>query len=103
MTVTFGDKSAGPSHIHPTRRAAQYTGGLNVPKSLKQLAYQELTSEAVQRQGELSARISRYEGKEYVASSIQFNVDCPDVAVFVERAAAQVDRITRVIATSFLS
>ncbi len=68
-TVTFGDKSAGPNHILPTRRAARYTGGLNVLKFLKQLTYQELTPEAAQRQGELSARISRYEGMEGHARS----------------------------------
>jgi len=62
--VTFGDKSAGPNHILPTRRAARYTGGLNVLKFLKQLTYQELTPEAARLQGELAARISRYEGME---------------------------------------
>ncbi len=68
-TVTFGDKSAGPNHILPTRRAARYTGGLNVLKFLKQLTFQELTPEAAQRQGELAARISRYEGMEGHARS----------------------------------
>ncbi len=68
-TVTFGDKSAGPNHILPTKRAARYTGGLNVLKFLKQLTYQQLTPEAAQRQGELAARISRYEGMEGHARS----------------------------------
>ena len=68
-TVTFGDKSAGPNHILPTRRAARYTGGLNVLKFLKQLTYQELTPEAAERQGALAARISRYEGMEGHARS----------------------------------
>ncbi len=68
-TVTFGDKSAGPNHILPTRRAARYTGGLNVLKFLKQLTYQELTPEAARQQGELAARISRYEGMEGHARS----------------------------------
>ena len=68
-TVTFGDKSAGPNHILPTKRAARYTGGLNVLKFVKQLTYQELTPEAAQIQGELSARISRYEGMEGHARS----------------------------------
>lgn len=68
-TVTFGDKSAGPNHILPTKRAARYTGGLNVLKFLKQLTYQRLTPEAARRQGELAARISRYEGMEGHARS----------------------------------
>ncbi len=68
-TVTFGDKSAGPNHILPTRRAARYTGGLNVLKFVKQLTYQQLTPEAAKRQGELAARISRYEGMEGHARS----------------------------------
>ena len=73
-TVTFGDKSAGPNHILPTKRAARYTGGLNVLKFLKQLTYQELTPEAAQRQGELAARISRYEGMEGHARSADLRV-----------------------------
>lgn len=68
-TVTFGDKSAGPNHILPTRRGARYTGGLNVLKFIKQLTYQELTPEAAREQGELSARISRAEGMEGHARS----------------------------------
>ncbi len=74
-TVTFGDKSAGPNHILPTRRAARYTGGLNVLKFLKQLTYQQLTPEAAQRQGELSARISRYEGMEGHARSADLRAE----------------------------
>ncbi len=74
-TVTFGDKSAGPNHILPTRRAARYTGGLNVLKFLKQLTYQQLTPEAAQRQGELSARISRHEGMEGHARSADLRAE----------------------------
>ena len=68
-TVTFGDKSSGPNHILPTMKAARYTGGLNVLKFLKQLTYQRLTTEAGESQGELAARISRYEGMEGHARS----------------------------------
>ena len=74
-TVTFGDKSAGPNHILPTKRAARYTGGLNVLKFIKQLTYQELTPEAAQIQGELSARISRYEGMEGHARSADLRAE----------------------------
>ncbi len=76
-TVTFGDKSAGPNHILPTRRAARYTGGLNVLKFLKQLTYQELTPEAARYQGELAARISRYEGMEGHARSADLRAQTP--------------------------
>lgn len=74
-TVTFGDKSAGPNHILPTKRAARYTGGLNVLKFVKQLTYQELTPEAAKIQGELSARISRYEGMEGHARSADLRAE----------------------------
>ncbi len=74
-TVPFGDKSAGPNHILPTKRAARYTGGLNVLKFLKQLTYQELTPEAARRQGELAARISRYEGMEGHARSADLRAE----------------------------
>ncbi len=76
-TVTFGDKSAGPNHILPTRRAARYTGGLNVLKFLKQLTYQQLTPEAARQQGELAARISRYEGMEGHARSADLRAEHP--------------------------
>jgi len=79
-TVTFGDKSAGPNHILPTKRAARYTGGLNVLKFIKQLTYQELTSEAARQQGELSARISRYEGMEGHARSADLRAVTPKAA-----------------------
>ena len=82
-TVTFGDKSAGPNHILPTGRAARYTGGLNVLKFLKQLTFQELTTEAAKEQGELSARISRYEGMEGHARSADLRAEAT-----VEDAAA---------------
>lgn len=78
-TVTFGDKSAGPNHILPTGRAARYTGGLNVLKFLKQLTYQQLTPEAAQKQGELSARISRYEGMEGHARSADVRADVSSI------------------------
>lgn len=74
-TVTFGDKSAGPNHILPTGRAARYTGGLNVLKFLKQLTYQELTADAARHQGELAARISRYEGMEGHARSADLRAE----------------------------
>ncbi len=74
-TVTFGDKSAGPNHILPTRRAARYTGGLNVLKFLKQLTFQQLTPDAARTQGELSARISRYEGMEGHARSADLRAE----------------------------
>jgi len=76
-TVTFGDKSAGPNHILPTRRAARYTGGLNVLKFLKQLTFQQLTPEAARQQGELAARISRYEGMEGHARSADLRAEAP--------------------------
>ena len=80
-TVTFGDKSAGPNHILPTKRAARYTGGLNVLKFIKQLTYQELTPEAARIQGELAARISRYEGMEGHARSADLRADAAAEAV----------------------
>ncbi len=87
-SVTFGDKSAGPNHILPTRRAARYTGGLNVLKFLKQLTYQELTPDAARSQGELAARISRYEGMEGHARSGDLRAEHVPVD---EAGASQVD------------
>lgn len=63
-TVAYGDKTSGPNHILPTKKAARYTGGLSVGKFLKTVTYQRLTREANRKIGSVSARISRLEGME---------------------------------------
>ncbi|SHN68107.1 histidinol dehydrogenase [Desulfovibrio litoralis] len=64
-TVTHGDKCAGPNHILPTKKAAHFSGGLNVHKYLKILTYQEpLTLEACNTVSEYASRLSRLEGME---------------------------------------
>jgi len=61
-TVTHGDKCSGTNHILPTKRAARYTGGLNVMKFLKVLTWQEISAEANLRFSTTGSRISRLEG-----------------------------------------
>ncbi|MEO1294004.1 MAG: histidinol dehydrogenase [Pseudomonadota bacterium] len=61
-TVTHGDKCSGTNHILPTRRAARYTGGLNVMKFLKVLTWQEISAEANLSFSAAGSRISRLEG-----------------------------------------
>ena len=63
-TVTHGDKCSGTNHILPTRRAARYSGGLNVQKFLKVLTYQELDISANRVFSAVGSRISRAEGME---------------------------------------
>jgi sulfopropanediol 3-dehydrogenase len=63
-TVTHGDKCSGTNHILPTRKAARYTGGLNVHKFLKILTYQELDEAANRTFSAAASRISRIEGME---------------------------------------
>jgi sulfopropanediol 3-dehydrogenase len=63
-TVSYGDKTSGTNHILPTKKAARYSGGLNVGKFIKTLTYQELTKEANRTIGAVASRISRYEGME---------------------------------------
>ncbi len=63
-TVAYGDKTSGPNHILPTKRAARYSGGLNVGKFIKTVTYQKATREANRKIGTVSARISRLEGME---------------------------------------
>ena len=63
-TVAYGDKTAGPNHILPTKGAARYTGGLGVAKFIKILTYQRLTREASRELAVPTARISRLEGME---------------------------------------
>lgn len=61
-TVTHGDKCSGTNHILPTKRAARYTGGLNVMKFLKVLTWQEIDVNANRTFSAVSSRISRIEG-----------------------------------------
>lgn len=62
--VSYGDKSAGPNHILPTKKAAKYTGGLWVGKFIKTLTFEYMTREASRDIGQVVARISRVEGME---------------------------------------
>ena len=63
-TVTHGDKCSGTNHILPTKKAARYTGGLNVQKFMKVLTYQELDEAANRTFSAAASRISRVEGME---------------------------------------
>ncbi len=61
-TVTHGDKCSGTNHILPTKKAARYTGGLNVMKFLKILTWQEIDKDANRTFSAVASRISRLEG-----------------------------------------
>ncbi len=63
-TVAYGDKTSGPNHILPTKKAGRYSGGLSAGKFIKTVTYQRLTREANRQIGCVSARISRLEGME---------------------------------------
>jgi sulfopropanediol 3-dehydrogenase len=63
-TVAYGDKTSGPNHILPTKKAGRYSGGLSAGKFIKTVTYQRLTREANRRIGAVAARISRLEGME---------------------------------------
>jgi sulfopropanediol 3-dehydrogenase len=63
-TVSQGDKCSGTNHILPTKKAARYSGGLNVQKFMKVLTYQELDEEANLAFSGAGSRISRTEGME---------------------------------------
>lgn len=63
-TVSYGDKTSGPNHILPTKRAARYSGGLSVGKFIKTVTYQEVSPAANLRIGAVASRISRLEGME---------------------------------------
>lgn len=63
-TVAFGDKTSGPNHILPTKKAARYSGGLSVGKFIKTVTYQRMSREANREIAGVTARISRLEGME---------------------------------------
>lgn len=60
--VTHGDKCSGTNHILPTKKAARYTGGLNVMKFLKVLTWQKIDEQANLTFSAVASRISRLEG-----------------------------------------
>ena len=74
-TVAYGDKCSGPNHILPTRRAARYTGGLNVNTFIKIVTYQRISREANRNVGPAAARISRLEGMEAHARTAQARLE----------------------------
>ena len=63
-TVPHGDKCSGTNHILPTKKAALYTGGLNVLKFLKVCTYQQINRDANKIISAVASRLSRVEGME---------------------------------------
>ena len=74
-TVAYGDKTAGPNHILPTKKAARYSGGLSVGKFIKTVTWQRMTREATRKIGAVTARISRLEGMEAHARTGDHRLD----------------------------
>ena len=73
-TVTHGDTCSGTNHILPTRKAARYSGGLNVMKFLKILTWQEIDPEANKVFSAVGSRISRMEGMDGHARSCDWRL-----------------------------
>eukprot|EP00938_MAST-03A_sp_MAST-3A-sp1_P006771 g6771.t1 len=67
--IAFGDKTSGPNHVLPTRKAARYSGGLNVAMFTKTVTYQRMSRNVCGKIAPFSARISRAEGMEGHARS----------------------------------
>ena len=79
--VPHGDKCSGPNHILPTKKAAHFTGGLNVHKYLKIMTYQQPTTvESCLTISEYASRLSRVEGMEGHARACDWRLTkyCPD-------------------------
>lgn len=73
-TVAHGDKCSGTNHILPTRKAACYSGGLNVHKFLKIYTYQRISEEANRTFSAAASRLSRIEGMEGHARSCDWRL-----------------------------
>ena len=74
-TVAMGDKASGPNHILPTKLAARYSSGLSVHKFLKPVTWQRADRKAARVIGERTARISRLEGMEAHARTIDARME----------------------------
>jgi sulfopropanediol 3-dehydrogenase len=71
--VSYGDKVIGTNHTLPTKKAANYTGGLWVGKFLKTCTFQRvLTDEASTMVGEYCSRLCALEG--FAAHGEQANI-----------------------------
>ena len=73
-SVAHGDKCSGTNHILPTKGAARYAGGLNVMKFLKVLTWQEISEEANLKFSAVASRLSRLEGMESHARSVDWRL-----------------------------
>jgi len=73
-TVAHGDKCSGTNHILPTKKAAYYSGGLNVHKFLKVYTYQNISPEANKVFSSVASRLSRIEGMEGHARSCDWRL-----------------------------
>lgn len=74
-TVAHGDKCSGTNHILPTKKAAHYSGGLNVHKFLKILTYQEIDKEANKTFSAVASRLCRIEGMEGHARACDWRLE----------------------------
>ena len=74
-TVPQGDKCSGPNHILPTKKAAHFSGGLNVLKFLKICTYQQLSHEANAVIGATASRLCRIEGMEAHARACDWRLN----------------------------
>ncbi|OBQ57688.1 histidinol dehydrogenase [Halodesulfovibrio spirochaetisodalis] len=74
-TVAHGDKCSGTNHILPTKKAAHFSGGLNVHKFLKIFTYQELSKEANKTFGAIASRLCRVEGMEGHARACDWRLE----------------------------
>ena len=66
-----GDYAAGPNHVLPTGGASRVRGGLSVNDYCKVITVQQLTSQALARIAPAVATISRAEGLEAHARSVE--------------------------------
>jgi len=73
-SVCHGDKCSGTNHILPTKRAARYSGGLNVMKFQKILTWQKISEEANLAFSAAGSRISRLEGMDGHARSCDWRL-----------------------------
>lgn len=73
-TVPHGDKCSGTNHILPTKKAAHFSGGLNVHKFLRICTYQTISEQANRIISPVASRLSRVEGMEGHARSCDWRL-----------------------------
>jgi histidinol dehydrogenase len=95
---SYGDYSAGPSHVLPTDGAARSWAGVTTASFMKSFTIQQIDAEGVRGVAAMAARLARLEGLEAHARAAEIRIAAPSERsgeTVKRRRRAEVVRATR--------